>query len=76
MANIAFVMKRLGYMEIFSIPVLSAMLKQNGHNVRLFVWNESNCIKTIKDFSPHIIGYTVMSNEASDYLLINKWPLL
>jgi len=72
MVKVAFVVKKLGFSELISIPILSAILKQHGHDVRLFVWDELNCIKSIKYFSPDIIGYSIMSCEASDYLLINR----
>lgn len=72
MVKVAFVVRKLGFSELISIPILSAIVKQHGHDVDLFVWNESNCIKSIKDFSPDVIGYCIMSCEASDYLSINR----
>lgn len=72
MTKVAFVVKKLGFSELISIPILSAILKQHGHDVKLFVWNESNCIESIKYFSPDIVGYSIMSCEASDYLSINR----
>jgi len=72
--KVTFIIKNIGFLEYFSIPLLSAIIKQGGVSVQLINFSEkfSNNLERIKQFSPDIIGYSVASAESKDYLEINN----
>ncbi|MBU0487166.1 MAG: radical SAM protein [Bacteroidetes bacterium] len=72
--KLLFVINRIGTMEIFSLPILSAIAKQKGWEVRLaeVAGNMRRVIREAKVFGPDVIAYSVCSNEANLYLDINN----
>lgn len=73
--KISFVVDRISFHELFSIPILSALAKSRGHAVQLveFGPNPAKAVSRIKEFSPDIIGYSICSNEIERYLEINRF---
>ncbi len=59
---------------MFTIPLLAALAKRDGHVVELleFASHPGEAIKKIMAFAPDIIGYSVCSNEIKRYLEINR----
>ncbi len=71
--KILFVVDRLGYTEVSSIPLLSAVAKKRGHSVKLVEYgkNPAAVRREVAGFSPDITCYSVSSYEARRYLEIN-----
>ncbi len=72
--KIALVIDKLGYSEPLTTPLISALAKKGGHDVRFFVFNAASkkgC-RAIVSFGPDIMAYSICSNEAQTYLKINK----
>lgn len=72
--RIAFVVDLLGFQEILSIPLLSAVAKARGHHVELFEFNRNpkRASASIVSYKPDIVAYSICSNEADRYLRINR----
>jgi len=64
----------LGFQEILSIPILSALAKARGHRVELFVAgrNLSKVCSEVAGFEPDIVAYSLCSNEVRSYLRLNR----
>ncbi len=64
----------IGFQEVYSLPIISAIAKQGGHVVELFEFrpHTHRVIKRIAAFNPDIVGYSVSSNENQRYLTINS----
>ncbi|MBF0102474.1 MAG: radical SAM protein [Desulfobacterales bacterium] len=70
--RVAFIVDALHHREIFSIPILSAILKQAGHDVSLIEFIKVNHIQHMfTDGTPEIIAYSLMSCELETYRKIN-----
>ncbi|NQU75757.1 MAG: radical SAM protein, partial [Planctomycetes bacterium] len=72
--KIAFVINRLGFQEVLSIPLVSALAKERRHATALFEYapRPAETRKEIAGFAPDIVAYSVCSNEAERYLQINR----
>jgi len=72
--RVAFVVD-LGFQEILSIPILSAIAKARGHATELFVAgrNLRKLASQVAAFAPDIVAYSVCSNEVDRYLQINRF---
>ena len=70
----AIVTNRIGLIETYSIPLLSAMAKRRGHEVHLIEYHRDpkKAVQEIRDFQPDVLAYSVMSPDANDYIKINK----
>ncbi|MBI4966119.1 MAG: cobalamin B12-binding domain-containing protein [Desulfomonile tiedjei] len=71
--KVLFVVDRIGFTEIISVPSLSAILKSAGHEVELieFGAGESEALRRIEANPPHILAYSICSTEAERFLHIN-----
>jgi len=72
--RVAFVIDRIGLIETYSIPLLSAMAKHRGHPVILVEYDRDPqaAIRKLRDFKPQVLAYSVMSPDATKYLKINR----
>jgi len=72
-AKVLFVIDRIGFLEILSIPMLSAAVKKAGHQVEMieFGRDEAAAIRAAQAWAPDVVAYSVCSNEADRYLVIN-----
>ena len=72
--KIAFVVDKIGFLELFSIPILSSLSKRQGHSVRLieFGHNQKKACNEIVSLNPDIVAYSICSNETKRFLNINK----
>ena len=72
--RLAFVISRLGVIEAQSAPLLAAMAIERGHDAILvdFGRNPRGARRRLRAFGPDIVAYSVCSNEAEDYLEINR----
>ena len=57
-------------MLVWQIKNLSSILKKHGHEVRGILTEKENLFDVIKDFQPHIIGYSAMCCEKNKILKI------
>ncbi|MEW6042453.1 MAG: cobalamin-dependent protein, partial [Elusimicrobiota bacterium] len=73
--KILFLIDTLGFLEISSIPILSALAKKKGHEVQFaeFGRNPKRALRKIESFCPDIVAYSICSNEARNYLEINRF---
>ena len=72
--RLAIIANRIGMIETYSIPLLSAMAKRRGHEVTLIEYHRDpkRAVQEIRDFEPDLLAYSVMSPDANDYIEINK----
>ena len=65
---------KIGFLEILSIPTLSAATKRAGHHVELieFGRNESKTLCEVKAYAPHVVAYSICSTETERFLDINS----
>lgn len=59
MARVLFIQNL--FMEQLGVMSLSAVLKANGHDVRLAVGKDAEIVKIAKEYKPHIVGVTVLT---------------
>lgn len=71
--RVIFVIDKIGFLEILSVPTLSAAVKRAGHQVELieFGRDESRALKDVEAYDPHVVAYSICSNEIDRYLDIN-----
>lgn len=72
--NIAFVIDKIGFLDKFSIPILTAITKKAGHHTLVVEYSthKNKTIQLLEKFKPQVIGFSVASNEAQTYLKINR----
>ncbi len=73
--RIQFLLKDTGRNERLGIMMLSSILKQHGHAVRLLLTEnltEEECITKIKQFEPQILAYSIMTGEHSYHIQLNE----
>lgn len=72
--KVLFVIDRIGIQEMNSIPVLSAVAKLAGHQVKIVEYgvNEDKSVREIESYHPDIIAYSLCSNEVERYIAINN----
>jgi len=66
--KIAFIMKNHDIAEPLGIMYISSLLKTKGHNIALFIASEKNWLHCLKNYSPDIVGYSVISGSHAEYL--------
>lgn len=71
--RLLFVVDDIGNFENFSVPLLSAIAKRDGHEVELVKYgpNPKKAVEKMQSFAPDIVAYSLCSNEAERYLEIN-----
>lgn len=72
--RIAFVVGRIGAVETQAIPLLSAIVRRRGHEAILVAWHgrRRRAIGELRRFAPDVIAYSIASNQAGEYLAINR----
>ena len=72
--TIAFVVKRLGAVDVLSLPIVAALARARGHEVRLVEYggNPRKASRALAGLRPDIVGYSVCSNEIETYLAMNR----
>ena len=72
--RIAFVVNHVGSVELFAQPLLAALAQRQGHQACLveYARNPRKAVQTLRAFAPDIVAYSVCSNEAAEYLRINR----
>ncbi len=71
--RVLFVIDKIGFLEILSIPTLSAVTKRAGHQVELveFGRNEAEALRKVESYAPDVVAYSLCSNEIDRYMDIN-----
>lgn len=71
--RVAFVVDELGTNGNHAIPVLSAQIRKQGNDVRLFEVgpNPKRGYAAISAYAPQVVAYSLCSNESRRYLAIN-----
>lgn len=72
--RIAFVINRIGVVDLQSLPVVAALARAGGHAVDLFEYgrNSKRALRELTAFRPDIVAYSICSNEVDGYLAINR----
>ncbi|MBF0141039.1 MAG: B12-binding domain-containing radical SAM protein [Magnetococcales bacterium] len=70
--KILFVTSRIFYAEPIGILQLSAICKQLGHQTRLTVTEASTLQRELEAFQPDLVGYSVMSADASMFVRADR----
>ena len=72
--SVLFVVDQITFLEVLSIPTLSAALKHAGHKVQLveFGSGESKVLRQIEADPPDVLAYSICSTEVDLYLSINN----
>jgi radical SAM superfamily enzyme YgiQ (UPF0313 family) len=68
----AFILANTDIAEPLGMMYLSSLLKSHGHNVRVFVSSERDWLEQLKEYSPEVVGYSVITGSHNDYLRINN----
>lgn len=71
--NIAFVITRIGAIDILNVPLVAAIAARCGHRVRLLEYGAApeRVLRDLHEDRPDILAYSVCSNEADEYLRMN-----
>jgi len=69
--KIAFIIKNYEIAEPLGIMYISSLLKTKGHSIALFIASRKNWLHGLKNYSPDIVGYSVISGSHAEYLKIN-----
>ncbi len=71
--RIAFVIDRLGAVDVLSVPHVAAWALQRGHETVLIEYGRrpERALRDLEAFAPDIVAYSVCSNEIGRYLAIN-----
>lgn len=72
--RVAFIVEKLGILEIFSVPILSAVAKEGGNEVILVETGQGTgrAVEELRAFAPDILAYSICSPEADKSLEINR----
>ncbi|MGD0278924.1 MAG: radical SAM protein [Smithella sp.] len=72
--RIAFVIDRVGVVDVLSIPQVAGYVLQRGHEAVLIEYGRKpdRALRDLEAFAPDIIAYSVCSNEIDRYLAINR----
>ena len=70
--KILFIYKNFYIYEFKGIPQLAAILKKEGHEVRLALSEKEDVLKIIKKWKPDIVGYSITTGFHRYYLNLNK----
>ena len=69
--KIAFIIKNYDIAEPLGIMYISSLLKTKGYNIALFIASNKNWLNCLKNYSPDIVAYSVISGSHAEYLKIN-----
>ncbi len=74
MTRIAFIANHLSFHEIFEVPILAGIAKQDGHQTLLVDYGASpgKALDRVKSFAPDVLAYTAMSCDKPVFLEINR----
>jgi radical SAM superfamily enzyme YgiQ (UPF0313 family) len=72
--KIAFVIDRIGFLEKFSVPILAAITQKEDIPTMVVEYSpdENLALRTLRQFQPDVIGFSVSSIESQRYLEINR----
>jgi anaerobic magnesium-protoporphyrin IX monomethyl ester cyclase len=70
--KVMFIVNDLGINEPFGPMILSAILKQRGHDTTLGVIQKENIIKKISSWKPDVLAYSMMSVDMEDMQKFNR----
>jgi len=72
--KVAFVINRIGVVDMLSLPLVAAIARERGHRVALVEYapNPRKARAELEALAPDIVAYSVTSNERDDYLAINR----
>ncbi|MBL7131090.1 MAG: B12-binding domain-containing radical SAM protein [Candidatus Omnitrophica bacterium] len=73
--KILFIVKELQLIERVGMMYLSAILKKNGHQIKLlrtFKLSFEEICKQIDSFTPQVLAYSTMTGEHKDYIDLNR----
>jgi len=70
--KVLFVYKNLYIYEFKGLAQLSAILKREGHEVKLALSERENVLKIIKEWKPSIVGYSITTGFHKYYLNLNR----
>jgi radical SAM superfamily enzyme YgiQ (UPF0313 family) len=72
-SRVLFITDKIGFLEIMSVPTLSAAIKKAGHSVEFieFGVDEAKALDRLETFAADVVAYSVCSNEFERYLGIN-----
>ena len=70
--KILFLAKDIKYSGCVGIMYLSAILKKNGHDVKLVETETKDLCRKIKELSPDVIAYSATTGLHKYYLDINR----
>lgn len=60
------------FVEQFGIMTLSAVAKARGHNVALAIGSDSHILSKAREFSPDIVGFSVLTGYQKRYLQLGR----
>lgn len=69
--KIAFIIKNYDIAEPLGIMYISSLLKTKGYSTALFIASNKSWLNCLKNYSPDIVAYSVISGSHAEYLKIN-----
>jgi len=72
MSKILFVLKDTEMIDRMGIMFLSAMLKSHNHKVKCCITSKGDIVKTVREFNPDIIAYSITTGEHDYYIRLNN----
>ncbi|MBF0283476.1 MAG: B12-binding domain-containing radical SAM protein [Magnetococcales bacterium] len=72
--RVAFVIDRIGHAELFSIPLLAAILKRDGHSVIFQEYDPDpkGAMARLQSFQPDALAYSITSTDSNKFLGMNR----
>jgi radical SAM superfamily enzyme YgiQ (UPF0313 family) len=72
--RVAFVINRIGVVDLQSLPLVAALARAGGHRVILVEYGTrpKKALRELARFAPDIVAYSICSNETVAYLAINR----
>lgn len=71
--KILFLTAKLHTIEPFGVMSLSPYLKKDGHMVKLMEAENPDLIDHVREYNPHVIGYSVCTGSHQYYLTLNRY---
>jgi len=71
--KVLFVVEKFANMEMLSIPILSAIAKKAGHEVKLLDYSSrtDQKINDLISWAPDLAAYSICSDQAKEFLKMN-----
>ncbi len=66
--RVAFIVRDISLHEFLGIEILSAVLKQKGHQVKLIRASRRNWFKKLQNFSPQVVGFSIITGSHNFYI--------